>query len=200
MLRPDISIVVDGEERHFANVNGDPVYPAVCRQMIYLPIRSIGALCGFTAAWVPAKEISLEAIYLHSPLTETEGNAIRRFVNEGVPISESITALADQLLHGENSSDTYGLARFNDLLDCLDRLKALAKPSALCAKPWISKLNLWIRETESAVNFHIYQIESGTESFAEIQSGILFPSDLLSGSKNIQSVFSILKDVTPDLW
>lgn len=50
-LRPDITIVVDGTNRTFADANGATVYPLLYDGSVYLPIRAIGNLMGKTVDW-----------------------------------------------------------------------------------------------------------------------------------------------------
>lgn len=50
-LRYDFTIVVDGEERTFTDVNGKTVYPLLYNGSTYLPLRAIGNLMGKTVAW-----------------------------------------------------------------------------------------------------------------------------------------------------
>ncbi len=50
-LRPDFTIVVDGQERVFKNVNGDVVDPVLYEGTTYLPVRAIGELMGKKVYW-----------------------------------------------------------------------------------------------------------------------------------------------------
>ena len=50
-LHPEYTILVDGVERTFTNVNGTVVYPMAYNGSIYLPIRAIGNLMGKSVAW-----------------------------------------------------------------------------------------------------------------------------------------------------
>lgn len=52
-LRPDITVTVDGQVRQFVNALGQPVYPMLFRECVYLPVRSIGELCGKQVLWLP---------------------------------------------------------------------------------------------------------------------------------------------------
>lgn len=52
-LRPDITVTVDGQVRQFVNALGQPVYPMLFRECVYLPVRSIGELCGKQVLWRP---------------------------------------------------------------------------------------------------------------------------------------------------
>lgn len=52
-LRPDVTVTVDGQVRQFVNALGQPVYPMLFRECVYLPVRSIGELCGKQVLWLP---------------------------------------------------------------------------------------------------------------------------------------------------
>ena len=50
-LRPDFTIVVDGVEATFRDVNGNVVYPLLYNGSTYLPVRAIGELMGKSVDW-----------------------------------------------------------------------------------------------------------------------------------------------------
>ena len=50
-LRYDFTIIVDGVERTFTDVNGNRVYPLLYNGSTYLPLRAIGNLMGKTVTW-----------------------------------------------------------------------------------------------------------------------------------------------------
>lgn len=50
-LRPDFTIIIDGEKKVFRNVNGDVVEPILYNGSTYLPVRAIGELMGKTVYW-----------------------------------------------------------------------------------------------------------------------------------------------------
>lgn len=50
-LRPDFTIVIDGEKKNFKNAQGEKVYPVLYEGTTYLPIRAIGELMGKTVYW-----------------------------------------------------------------------------------------------------------------------------------------------------
>src|SRR5665648_359389 len=45
-LKPDVNIIVDGQEKIFCDVNNEVVYPIIYNGSTYLPIRAISALMG----------------------------------------------------------------------------------------------------------------------------------------------------------
>lgn len=50
-LRPDFTVVIDGAERTFKNVNGEVVNPILYNGSTYLPIRAIGEIMGKEVTW-----------------------------------------------------------------------------------------------------------------------------------------------------
>lgn len=50
-LRPDFTIVIDGQEKTFTDVNGNVVYPLLYEGTTYLPVRAIGNMMGKTVYW-----------------------------------------------------------------------------------------------------------------------------------------------------
>jgi len=50
-LRQDFTVVIDGEEKVFKNVQGEQVYPLLYNGTTYLPIRAIGEIMGKTVYW-----------------------------------------------------------------------------------------------------------------------------------------------------
>ncbi len=50
-LRPDFTIVIDGQEKTFTDVNGNIVYPLLYNGTTYLPVRAIGNMMGKTVYW-----------------------------------------------------------------------------------------------------------------------------------------------------
>ena len=50
-LRPDFTIMIDGEKQTFRNANGEIVEPILYEGTTYLPVRAIGELMGKTVYW-----------------------------------------------------------------------------------------------------------------------------------------------------
>ena len=84
-LRRDITVTLDGEVQHFVNVLGEPVYPLLFRECVYLPVRSVGELCSMEVSWTysfydtPFRKDSHERIYLYTPMTQEQIAAGRAY-------------------------------------------------------------------------------------------------------------------------
>ncbi len=50
-LRPDITVLIDGQKQIFKNANGDIVDPVLYNGTTYLPIRAIGEIMGKSVSW-----------------------------------------------------------------------------------------------------------------------------------------------------
>ncbi len=60
-IRPDFTIVIDGEVKTFKNAQGETVYPMLYEGTTYLPVRAIGEIMGKTVYWYEAdKRIELK--------------------------------------------------------------------------------------------------------------------------------------------
>lgn len=64
-LRPNVTILVDGTERTFYDVNGKEVHPLYANGTHYLPVRAIGELMGKNVNW----DAAARTIGLTSPRT-----------------------------------------------------------------------------------------------------------------------------------
>lgn len=53
-LCPDMVVMVNDEPQTFANAVGEPVYPVLFREEVYLPVRSIAELLGKQVVWLPS--------------------------------------------------------------------------------------------------------------------------------------------------
>lgn len=52
-LCSDVTVIVDGQACQFTNALGQRVYPMLFRECVYLPVRSVGELCGKQVLWRP---------------------------------------------------------------------------------------------------------------------------------------------------
>jgi len=50
-LKPDVNIIVDGQEKIFCDVNNEVVYPIIYNGSTYLPVRAISGLMGENIEW-----------------------------------------------------------------------------------------------------------------------------------------------------
>lgn len=78
LLRPDVTVTADGQVQSFTNTLGEPVYPLLFRECVYLPIRSVAELLGKRVTWVPVAHYGYGAVHLYNSPTQeqlTEANA-----------------------------------------------------------------------------------------------------------------------------
>lgn len=94
-LSPDITVVVDGVERTFYNVNGEEVHPIAYNGTTYLPIRAIGELMDKNVNWDQANlTVSLSGSRTAADVAGTpDRNAAERSVT--AQLWPDITVLVD---------------------------------------------------------------------------------------------------------
>lgn len=51
VVKPGVTVVVDGEEQQFLDANGKEIYPIIYNGSTYLPLRAIGNLMGKQVGW-----------------------------------------------------------------------------------------------------------------------------------------------------
>lgn len=136
-IRPDITVTLDGEVQHFTNALGAPVYPVLFRECIYLPVRSIGELCGKEVLWVPvpiskgtvtAKPIS--AIFLYDKPTREQMEEAEGYVAQAPALAEQLLAGIEALGRENDLTEETFLERMADLKALATELKDLPFPSA----------------------------------------------------------------------
>ena len=69
-IRPDTTIVIDGVERIFYNVDAQQVHPILYNGTTYLPVRAIGELMGKNVGWYQdTKTVTLSGVRTDPPVT-----------------------------------------------------------------------------------------------------------------------------------
>lgn len=110
-LSPDITVVVDGVEQSFTNVNGSPVYPLAFEGSVYLPVRSIGELCGKEVLWHAYPDRSkpiLDRVYIYDTLTEEQIVAGQAYLARCGELLVELVAQKDEIKGAQNwTEETY---------------------------------------------------------------------------------------------
>ncbi|MEH2933309.1 PepSY domain-containing protein [Acutalibacter sp. JLR.KK004] len=79
VIRPDMSIVIDGQKQSFFNVNARQVHPLYYAGSTYLPVRAIGELMGKNVDWnQSSKTVTLAGSRTSPPVTGTPDGATQR--------------------------------------------------------------------------------------------------------------------------
>lgn len=110
-LSPDITVVLDGREQSYTNVNGAPIYPLVCEGSIYLPVRSIGELCGKEVLWHAYPDRSkpvLDRVYIYDALTEEQIAAGQDYLARCDELLAELAAQKDEIKGAQGwTEETY---------------------------------------------------------------------------------------------
>lgn len=79
VIRPDMTIIIDGQKRNFYNVNARQVHPLYYAGSTYLPVRAIGELMGKNVDWNEAtKTVTLAGRRGTPPVSGTPDGASQR--------------------------------------------------------------------------------------------------------------------------
>lgn len=131
LLDPGITVTLDGEALSFHNVKGDPVYPMVFRESVYLPLRSIGELCGKQVLWYPYADRSqsfLDRVYLYDPLTPEQAEAGQVHLEQCAQMFQVIQEKLETLAVAEDLTEETFLAELEDLKTLAEQLQDLPFP------------------------------------------------------------------------
>ena len=200
-LRPDLAVLLDGKELSFANAEGEPVYPAVYRQVTYLPVRSIGELCGCTVTWVPGEPgRSPDRIYLRSPLTDAELEEIQAFLTAAGPLGDALEETVQAMFSHQTADSTAFLSCVTALTEYISSLRALARPSADWAQPAVSALfGTALSEMERAAARCLTSLEQDPASYASLQSDQQLHDIMFEGCLCVQESLIQLEQSVLDL-
>lgn len=129
-INPNISVVLDGVKKEFRNVKGELVYPAVFRDSVYLPIRSIGELCGKTVVWMPPTNGDPGMVFIFDAPTQQQIEEIQTYYASCERCYSEISAAVENLAAADNISTDGALSKLTALKSMIQDLKNLAHPSA----------------------------------------------------------------------
>lgn len=118
VLAPERKLIMDGVRQHFYTESGHEVYPIVYLDTTYLPVRSIGELCGFEVGWYQTDYITTKGedrlnqeIFLRTPMTDAQKQQGEHFVQTVFNASNTISSLIEQTRNAifNNTSDRAGI-------------------------------------------------------------------------------------------
>ena len=166
-VRPDITVLVDGQKKSFTNAKGEPVYPAIYNGATYLPVRSIGELLGMEVAFVPVPA-GPDAkgdgnIYLRSPWKQGEDAAVSTFLDRS---QAPMKALHDSILDFNHPSDTYG-QQAQTAKSALKQLEGIAKPDSSFAAYRLERIDGLRKAAQEKVDTYLASPSDRTYSDAQ---------------------------------
>ena len=118
VLAPERKLVMDGVQRQFYTENRQEIYPIVYLGTTYLPVRSIGELCGFEVGWYQTDYITTQSelrlnqeIFLRTPMTDAQKQQGEHFVRTVFDASNTISSLIEQTRNAifNNTDDRAGI-------------------------------------------------------------------------------------------
>lgn len=149
-MLPEVKIIVDGTERQFQNAKGERIYPALLRGEIYLPLRSVGTLCGKEVLWLPPLSVadmglpcegtgeteeacwnsfsSGSMIFLYDPCSEEQIGALRAYLTECEGLRAVLVERAADLGAVGLTDNQAALTVLADIRQAAFELQQLAKP------------------------------------------------------------------------
>ena len=103
-ISPDITIWIDGAERSFFSADGQQVYPLLCQDTVYLPLRSIGELMNKNVSWdQSALTVSISGTRTAAPVEGTRDvDAVKQTIQ--AQIRPDFTIVVDGAVHAVTDS------------------------------------------------------------------------------------------------
>lgn len=132
VLSPEISVLVDGEIQQFSNVLGQPVYPLVCRECVYLPVRSVAKLCGKQVLWLPFDDGQggFSHIYLYDQPTQEQFATAKHFCTLSRQYTDQLKAEINTLAGEEALTEDILGERMEKLKEVCGQIIELPLPTA----------------------------------------------------------------------
>jgi len=195
-IRPDITIKIDGEVQEFRNVLGEPVYPVVFHDSVFLPIRSIGELLGKKVLWIPQKDLpggwhtgsvwdKWDYELFHSEPEYTTQNSIIQICDQ--PTEEELAAAEayieevkaiylehveelQKFLTAENMDQEATLAEMERLASYGPKLRAVPSPEVdfLEKEVWSVQWHSHMID-EYGLGFYVESVRRGTETHESLK-------------------------------
>ena len=188
-LRPDVTVTVDGQTQSFVNVNGESVSPIAFHGTTFLPLRSIGELCGKTVTFAPSASGNGGNIYIRKAMTETETSAVQGYLDQAAALLTKTGEAGRQYLTkmeaGAASAELLPLAK--TFLTELTAMRQLPKPSAAYFDASYQTLQEVLGEGVSNCTLYIDGLEKGVA---------VWTGDLPQNPKKVptaEDVFSLLR-------
>ena len=201
-LRPDVTVTWDGKEIAFSTATGDPVYPGICQNTLYLPLRGVAGLCGKEILFLPAvdeevgaegssipdltlpfqprfKHTSRGALFLFDMPTKGQLDAAQNYLNQIDPLLyDGITGTLREFLSGSAVNNAQAIACLQAVSDYLDQISALPLSDTPSLQPYLVLLHKDVEEFQQAVKKFSGEVERHTQfpvSLQQMTSVMLCP-------------------------
>lgn len=195
-LRPDLTVRVDGAVQAFTNAKGEPVYPVVFRDTTYLPVRSIGELCGKQVLWVGKTEANRrERVVLYEPVTPAQRQEAETYVAQERKLLDRLAKDVDALLAAGKASDEQGLTLLRAVQATLKDLEAVAAPTAPTFAQMAAEAHDSAKRTRQAgVEGFMGDLTGKTRTFAQLVEDGEMELELTMGVKSLESHWNQMVD------
>ena len=149
-LRPDVTVFLDGEAKTFTTVNGTPIYPALLRGEIYLPVRGVGELLGKEVHWQAERlnadglelwKVEVEDLYapmpqlsqpcliqLYDTPTAQQLDEVQAYIDQAQALYDKALAAAEDFRACDSMTREEAISRLETIAGYADALRALPEP------------------------------------------------------------------------
>lgn len=166
-LRPDITVMLDGQPQRFVNVNGEAVHPILWDDTVFLPLRSIGELCGKEVFYVPV--LPAASVYIRAAMTDAEREALTAYLNQALALTAALEEKVSQLLAASREDTVWALEQLKAIQADLAALQALAQPDAAYFDAAYRDIQSTLAALISDCGSYIAELEGG-RTYAEVMS------------------------------
>lgn len=202
-LCPDVTVRMDGKPLNLLNASGEIAPLFLYREEIYVPMRSIGTLCGLNVFWRwNGNPQSMGDILIYATPTETEAEEIRTYVAEGLRLCGELRELLEPVVSGTDTSDAWFWAQCSLLYAKMDEFKQLPIPTASCTLEAVRLMERGIHtELKTSLEGCEAETKSGQLSFAARRERILSTlTDLVIWVDIVEDSFTGLQTLLPEIW
>lgn len=156
-LRPDFTVTVDGVPQQFKNVLGETVYPLTYLDCTYLPVRTVGELCGKQVLWLPMwsdEGYDSSHIYLYDRPTKGQIAETKEYCVRAQTYADQFKMTLDSFAEVDNLTKTTFCSYMEQLKKNAEKMAVLPTPSAKAFYPATRGIRQWASELVEGTNWY----------------------------------------------